>query len=274
MGRSCLIKIYPASGLEGLFELGDQPVTLGRDSDCDFELVDSSVSGKHAKIEPHGDSYYLQALQSSHGTFVNEDRIDRRILQAGDLIRIGNQILKFLSADHIEAQYHETVYAMTTRDGLTGTYNKRYLLDALQREVSRSQRHRRPLSVIIFDIDRFKAVNDTHGHLAGDEVLKELSRRIHHIVREDELFARYGGEEFVILMSEATLEQAVELAHRVRQSIANEPFATQSATIEVTISLGLAQMTGDEEVQADELLKQADDKLYLAKNAGRNCVRY
>lgn len=272
--KSCLVKIYPASGLEGPIELGDRPVILGRDSDCDIELPDSSVSERHAKIEPLGEGYLLKDLQTTNGTFINEDRIESQALRAGDTIRIGNQILKFLSADHIEAQYHETVYSMMTRDGLTGAYNKRYLSDALQREVSRSKRHRRPLSVIIFDIDRFKNINDTHGHLAGDEVLQELSRRIEGIVREDELFARYGGEEFVILLSEATLDLAKELAERLRLAIGNEPFETQSASIDVTISLGIAQMTGDEEAQPNDLMKQADDKLYEAKNAGRNCARY
>ena len=116
---------------------------------------------------------------STNGTYVNDEQISREFgLQNGDRIKVGPTIFKYLSGADVEAQYHEEIYRMTIIDGLTGAHNKRAFLEFLEREIARCARHRRPLSLLMFDIDHFKSINDTHGHLTGDAVLKEMSKRL------------------------------------------------------------------------------------------------
>jgi len=233
---------------------------------------DNSVSRMHAAIEPTPLGYVVSDLGSTNGTYVNEQRITTQLLAAGDRVRTGNHIFKFLSADHVEAQYHETIYSMMTRDGLTGAYNKRYLMDVLTREIERSQRHQRPLSLVMMDIDHFKSINDKNGHLAGDEVLQEFCRRIMEILRMDEVFARYGGEEFSLVMGEARLSGAATTADRCRRLIEETPFNTSAGVIRATASFGVAQVCGAGAVTPEELIAAADAKLYEAKHSGRNQV--
>jgi diguanylate cyclase (GGDEF)-like protein len=247
-------------------------VQLGRDASCEIELHDDSVSRKHAAIEPVAEGYLLTDLASRNGTYLNDQRIDARMLQNGDRIRLGNQILKFLSTDRIEADYHETVYKFMTTDGLTQVHNKRYLLEVLERECHRARRTSRPLSLLLMDLDRFKLINDTYGHLAGDEVLAEFCRRCRELLRRDEVLARYGGEEFALLMADTPIGTAYEVAERIRQAVAQSTFKTEQADIPVTVSMGAAETLGEGEAAAQELIQRADGLLYAAKQAGRNRV--
>ena len=157
----------------------------------------------------------------------------------GDRIKIGPTIFKFLSGQDVEAQYHEEIYRMTIIDGLTQAHVKRYLLEALDKEIIRARRHMRDLSFLMLDIDHFKKINDVHGHLAGDYVLKEVARIVQQRIRRDEVFARYGGEEFAIILPETTLEGARALAEGLREKVEQSRFVFQSETIRVTISIGV-----------------------------------
>lgn len=272
-GVGCLLQIHPLELNHNLTELNCDQTTIGRDASCVLAISDSSVSRRHAVIERHGSTYRVTDLGSTNGTCVNETRVSSCELSPGDRLQIGGFIYKFLSTNHIEMQYHEAVYSMMTRDGLTGTLNKRSFLDIIEREFRRAAHRHTPLSLILFDIDHFKSVNDTHGHLAGDEVLQEISRRIGHVVAEHDVFARYGGEEFAILLSDVTCEEAAHVAERCRQVVENEAFETSVQPLPITISLGVADMTNliDAE-QASDLVQAADDKLYEAKRGGRNRV--
>src|SRR5204862_137857 len=136
------------------------------------------------------------------------------VLRDADFLKIGAAIFKFLSGTGVEASYYEEIYRMTIVDGLTGAYNKRYFLEFLEREIARCARYRRPLSLLMFDIDHFKAINDKHGHLTGDYVLRELSRRLLARVRREELLARYGGEEFAAVLPETDLNGARTFAEQ------------------------------------------------------------
>lgn len=143
----------------------------------------------------------------------------------------------------------------------------------MEREVVRSQRHRRPLALVLFDIDKFKSVNDEHSHLVGNEVLREVCRRIAPSIRRDEVFARWGGEEFVVLLPEAQRDQAAAFAERLRKLVADEPIAVGSVELPITISLGVGSMEGESTMDGNGLVLDADRNLLRAKAAGRNCLK-
>jgi diguanylate cyclase (GGDEF)-like protein len=249
-----------------------QAMLIGRGSDCAIHIEDHSVSRKHAHIEPSGDGYAAVDLGSTNGTFVNDDPIERCVLADGDYLRVGNCIYRFLAGGNIEAEYHEEIYRLAIIDGLTDVPNKRYLIEFLERELSRSQRHHRPLSVLMFDIDRFKSINDEQGHLCGDHVLRELAGRLRSVVRAEELLARYGGEEFAVVLPECSHEDALSVAERLRQLAEEQPFCFDGVSTRVTISVGAASIQGGEPISPAELLDLADEKMYEAKRSGRNRV--
>lgn len=269
---SCLVRLYPAEGIGQCVQLNDELLSIGRDPSCALELADDSVSRNHASLERIDGQFVLADLGSTNGTYVNEQRIEAQQLSPGDRLRFGNQIFKFLSADRLEAEYHETVYGMMTTDGLTQVYSKRYLLEVVERELHRTRRTRRPLSVLMMDVDRFKEINDTFGHLTGDEVLTGLCRRVTAQLRRDEVFARYGGEEFALVMTDTPLSEAHEAAERLRQAIADQPIPTEQGAIPVTVSIGIARTSGEEPLTAVEFLDRVDRQLYAAKQSGRNRV--
>jgi diguanylate cyclase (GGDEF)-like protein len=273
-GNACLVHIYPtgpAMGSRRVLHL--TPLVIGRMPECDITIDDNSVSRRHVRIEPRADGYFAVDLESTNGTFVNDVLAPCRKLQDGDYLRVGNCIYRFLAGGNVEAEYHEEIYRLTIIDALTGIRNRRYLADFTEHELARAARYGRPLAMILFDIDRFKAVNDDLGHLGGDLTLRELAARVSKVVRKDELFARYGGEEFAVVLPEADRDEALRFSERIRSLVADQPFQYESATFPVTVSLGVAVTTSSEPLTCDELIRRADEKLYEAKRAGRNCVR-
>lgn len=271
--NACLVVIY---GLElgRKYNLERQSVLIGRSSKTDVQIDQESVSRNHAKIIISSTSIILRDLGSTNGTYVNDKLINEHVLRDGDLVKIGRTILKFLSHGNIENAYHEEIYRLTTIDGLTQIFNRRYFLEQLDREVSRARRYRRALSLVMFDIDRFKQVNDTHGHLAGDYVLTQLAALLRVHIRREDLFARYGGEEFAIVLPEIDGLNARSFAEKLRKLMEKASFEFEEAKISITVSIGIATV-GEEEraIDAAALIKQADEKLYEAKECGRNCVR-
>jgi len=271
-GDACLVWVYPTDAELGKrFPLEQEEMVLGRGSDADLTIDRDSVSRRHAKIVRAGSSYAVVDLGSTNGTYVNDEPVQERTLRDGDLVKIGNTIFKFLAGGNVESAYYEEIYKLTIFDGLTQAHNKRYFLEFIERELARAGRTGRPLSLVMFDIDHFKVINDTHGHLTGDAILKDLSARVMKSVRKDELLARYGGEEFAVVLPEASREGALEFAERVRRLVEADPFHFEGDTIRVTISLGVATTWG-ENVSPTAFIKEADENLYRAKRAGRNRV--
>jgi diguanylate cyclase (GGDEF)-like protein len=217
-------------------------------------------------------TWAVEDLGSTNGTFVNEERINRQALRDGDQIRFGDAIFKFLIGSNVEAAYHEEIYRMTIVDGLTGVHNKRYFLDFLDREVASAHRHQHPLSLVMMDLDHFKSINDERGHLAGDAVLKEMTARVKHRIRREDLFARYGGEEFSAVLTVTPLDGAIRFAEHVRRLIGERPFEFDGQEFRVTLSLGVATVYNDATVDVLSLIKQADDNLYEAKRSGRDRI--
>ena len=267
---ACLVVIYGLD-LGKRYKL-DQPTTvIGRSSKCHIFVDQESISRNHAKLMNKGKSVVVKDLGSTNGTYVNDKVIDEAILKDGDLIKIGRTIFKFISGDNIENAYHEEIYRLTTIDGLTQVFNKRYFMEALEREMSRCHRYGRNLSLILFDIDFFKKINDTHGHLAGDSVLKDLAKLIKGHIRREDILARYGGEEFTIILPEIDNESALVMGEKVRALVAASRFQFQATEIPFTVSVGVAAVD-DTVVESTDLIKLADQHLYNAKKGGRNKV--
>ncbi|WP_372719579.1 diguanylate cyclase [Novipirellula sp.] len=269
----CLVQIYPPDVIEGMLLLEEEEFSIGRSPETDLPLFDSSVSRQHAMLIRGNEGYRIRDLGSTNGTFVNEKVVHPDCaLRSGDTIRIGSFLFRFLSAGCVETHYHETVYSVMTRDALTGTMNKRYLMEALNREIARSIRAKMEMSVVMLDIDHFKSINDTHGHLVGDEVLRTFGQRVGEICRSDDLLARYGGEEFCLLLAATGHKDAHEMAERCRHAIADTPFDTAAGALAITASFGFAVLNPSEPKSASGLLGAADQQLYEAKRSGRNRV--
>ena len=272
-GPGRLLQIHPLEISGTPFDVNGTETYIGRDESCDITIQDSSISRKHAQISLKNGQYVVTDLGSTNGTYVNEKRVHTAIVEPGDRVQFGGFIFKFMAANHIEMQYHEAVYSMMTRDGLTGTLNKRFFLDIIGREFQKALHRQSGLCLIMLDIDHFKSVNDTHGHLAGDEVLKEVSQRIGAVVAQHDVFARYGGEEFAILAAGVSLDEATEIAERCRAAIEATHFETSVGSLPVTISMGVAEFADLENPLSEEdLIQAADRKLYDAKRGGRNRV--
>jgi len=273
-----LILYPPSAGLGQRIAIPvNTSVVIGRHPDCNFQINDDSVSRRHAEVANDGNgNFTVKDLGSTNGTHVNDAPIRRlRSLANGDRLRIGTVLLKFLTGNDIEAAYHDDVYKLTISDALTETYNKRYLLDFLDREIEKARRAQRSMCFVMIDIDKFKMLNDTYGHLVGDLVLREVARRIASTVRKGEVFARYGGEEFAVVLPETPIGGAIEFAERARSTVCASPFEAEGNRMPVTISLGVMEYTTPfPDLKPEDLISRADAKLYEAKDAGRNCVKF
>jgi len=273
IGDAVLLSIYPAGPNMGRrFALNAAEHVVGRLAELDIALEAEGLSRKHARIYRTDAGWNIEDLGSTNGVFINDVKVDRGPLRDGDILRFGVATCKFLAGDNIESQYHEEIYRMSIQDGLTGVHNKRFMLESLEREIASAARRSSPLSLVMLDIDHFKKINDTHGHLAGDAALKDLCRRLKPRVRAADLLARYGGEEFAVVLPDTALAGAIELAEDLRMLVAGEPFAHDELRIPCTISLGVAQLDPANPGRPDDLIRRADENLYEAKRGGRNRV--
>ncbi|MGI5864812.1 MAG: diguanylate cyclase [Myxococcales bacterium] len=268
---SALVVIH-GDDLGRKFDLEREVTVIGRSSSCDIQVDQDSISRQHARIVHDSKGLSILDMGSTNGTFVNDELIEgSQRLRNGDLIKIGRTIFKYIAGGNIESMYHEEIYRLTTTDGLTQVYNKRYFLEALEREVSRCHRYGRLLCLVMMDIDHFKRINDSFGHLAGDHVLKQVASAARRKLRREDVFARYGGEEFALILPEIDTKGAVATAEKVRKIVEKQRFSFEEHDIPVTISAGVASLGGSVN-DAQELIRVADVKLYEAKAAGRNRV--
>jgi diguanylate cyclase (GGDEF)-like protein len=246
---------------------------IGRSSSADISFPEvPSISRVHARLRHGGREVVLHDLQSTNGTSVNDRPVrGQAVLRSGDRFQVGAVHFKFVREQDIEHAYHEAIYQLVMRDGLTEIFNRRKYDEEAQREVARAVRHRRPLSLIMCDIDRFKQVNDSHGHLCGDSILKQIAQLTREFLRPEQIFARVGGEEFAILSPEVDLEGARALAEKVRARLAEHEFVFAGSKVPITCSFGVCELT-PEMTTPEDLYAAADRALYLAKNSGRNRV--
>jgi two-component system cell cycle response regulator len=267
-----------------VFPLSGEDV-IGRDFDSSVRIDDPSLSRSHARIVRQANGkFVLEDLDSMNGTFLGPDRIDRRELVPGDRIQLGPKLtLRFAITDIAEEMLQRQLFESSTRDHLTRVYNRRYLMSRLGAEVAHARRHASSLALLLFDLDRFKDTNDTHGHLAGDAVLRAVGDRVATLIRVEDVFARFGGEEFVVLIRASGPLDAVRLAERLRASIESMVIRAEGVEVKTTISVGVASLSelGPEATPGDtpgpqaggqELIALADTRLFRAKSEGRNRV--
>jgi len=273
--ESCLVQIAgPNPGKR--FVLGQQrdEYTVGRDPDCDIVVDLDNVSRRHARFSVRNNRVYVEDLDSTNGTFVEPkpgEIHEQTELRPGDFVKVGGGLFKFLSGNDLESLYFEEIYRLTILDGLTQVNNKRFLMEFLEREMGRCHRYGRSLSLLMFDLDHFKQINDTQGHLAGDQVLRDMAQIIKQRIRKEECFARYGGEEFCVVLPESGPDKARTFAEKIRKMVEDHPFAFEGKPIPVTVSMGVADLTSDM-TEPLQFIKVADANLYKAKKAGRNRV--
>ncbi|HUB07920.1 MAG TPA: GGDEF domain-containing protein [Myxococcales bacterium] len=267
---AALVVLY-GQDLGRRFELGRAETIVGRSSRCDVQVDQESVSRRHAKLSRSGGGIVVRDLESTNGTLVNDQAVTEYELRNGDLIKIGRTIFKFIAGGNIEQLYHEEIYRLTTVDGLTQAYNRRYFLEQLARELGRCQRYGRRLTLGLFDVDDFKAVNDSRGHLAGDQVLTQLAAAVRGKIRREDIFARLGGDEFALALPELSLSQGLMAGEKLRKVVAKQEFLGPTEALHLTISMGMLEYRG-KAIDAASLLRQADTKLYEAKRLGKNRV--
>ncbi len=260
-----------------------EEVTLGRALEADVRVNDAKVSRRHATIKSVVNTatgrteYIVKELGSRNGILVNGSRVDEAILVHGDKITIGEHILRFELLDEIDLEYQQQIHRLITHDDLTGLLSGRSFFSELRREAARARADGRQLCVLVMDVDHFKKVNDTYGHLTGSKTLEEIGQCIITIMRSGDAASRFGGEEFSAFLLDADLAQGLIAAERIRTGIQETEFSVirQARPAEkhrVTISIGVAAFPTDS-VDPIELVEMADSALYRAKREGRNRVR-
>lgn len=265
--------VLSGSDVGQMHKVKDGETILGRSSTAQVKLSDDGISRRHARLVVTGKTVTIEDLDSANGMFVNGQRVKASALKDGDQIQLGGTtILKFTYHDSLEEDFRRQMYEAALRDPLTKAFNKKCLLDRLTTELAFAQRHQAPLALLMFDVDFFKKVNDTYGHIAGDAVLVHFAQLAHQSVRQEDLFARYGGEEFVVMARATTEETAWGLAERLRQMVEQSHVTYERQTIPVTVSAGVAAFPQVQVTSPLELVGAADEALYAAKRSGRNRV--
>ena len=270
-----LIVIIGPPGYIGKQWLIDKPeMVIGRADGIDITVSDASLSRTHAKVILSGTDVQIIDLGSTNKTEVGGQAlppmVPRRLVD-NDKIKTGTVLFKFLEKGNLESISSQQVFDKASKDALTGAFNKGALLDKGPETIKRSEVLSEPLSVITYDIDFFKKINDGHGHPGGDYVLKELGQLMQaKLVRSNDYFSRYGGEEFVLILQATPMKTAMEVAERIRATVEAHSFIYENKKILVTISIGVStRVQGD---TWETMYDRADKALYLSKQNGRNRV--
>jgi len=271
--RAYLVVLAGASVGE-MYKIEGDKTVIGRGQKAQIRLLDDGISREHAQLVILKDRIVLQDLGSTNGTYCNGLKVEgNKELVDGDKILVGSTtILKFTYHDNLDEIFQKQMYESALRDGLTKAFNKKYFTDRLESEFTFAVRHVSPLTLVLFDIDHFKKVNDTHGHQAGDHVLSEISTLLTAALRAEDVFARYGGEEFAVICRGSDVNQGQIVAERMRKAVEGHKFVFEGTHIPVTISVGVAGLPDASVKDAAELVSLADQSLYKSKHGGRNRV--
>ncbi len=259
-------------------------VILGRALEADVRINDLRASRLHARIniELNPDSGEVQCkitdLDSTNGTFVNGQLLTERVLSEGDKIAIGDHLFRFDMLDEIDREFQQQIHRLLSHDELTGLLSSKSFFSELRREAARAEVESRPFCVLMMDLDHFKAVNDSFGHLVGSQTLAAVGAVIKKALRAGDVGARFGGEEFAAFLLDADYAQALVAAERVRSALEHHQFnavrresSAESEIYHLTISIGVAAFPDDAR-DPIQLVELADSALYRAKRSGRNRI--
>jgi diguanylate cyclase (GGDEF)-like protein len=253
--------------------LANPELRIGRHPDNGLVIDDDGMSRVHARVYYEDGTYFVEDFGSSNGTYVNGLRIEKRQLADGCIVQLGPRVcLRFSITDANQELILRQLYESSVRDGLTGAYNRHFFHERLGAELSYAGRHNTEASVLLFDVDHFKRVNDTFGHLVGDDVLKNIASVTSRLLRTEDVLARYGGEEFIVLLRGVPIRGAERAGERLRTAIQSAPIRAGGRTIEATVSVGCASLACCERLNGETLIATADRRMYTAKRAGRNRV--
>jgi diguanylate cyclase (GGDEF)-like protein len=256
-----------------MYRVSKSEMILGREANADIQILDDSVSRRHARLLLGPAGVQLEDLGSRNGTLVNGNPAIQLALREGDKIQLGaNTILRFTYQDSLDENFQRQMLDSALRDSLTGAFNKRYFVERLENELRFAQRHRSPLSLLLLDLDHFKHVNDTYGHLAGDTVLKNFAAVVQETIRVEDVFTRYGGEEFAVIGRGVDPNNARVLAERIRSRWELTRHDVEGHVLQLSVSIGIAGLPDLTISDADTLIRSADNALYAAKSGGRNRV--
>jgi diguanylate cyclase (GGDEF)-like protein len=271
--RACLT-VLTGTMSGHLYKLQPGNTIIGRAANAEIRLLDDGVSRHHARVRLEADTPFLEDLESRNGTFVNGAKIEgTRQLEDGDKIQVGRTtVVRFAYHDDLDESFHENLMSSALRDPLTRLFNKRYFLDRLDSELKFARRHDTAVTLLMIDLDHFKAVNDTHGHLAGDAILANLANVLQRAVRNEDVVARFGGEEIAIILRAIPLEPAFLLADRLRDLIQQTVTKHNHLELRATASIGAAGYPSTKCETIEALIEAADKALYKAKGHGRNRV--
>lgn len=253
--------------------LDGQEIRIGRHPDSTLLVDDEGMSRAHARVFYEDGRYVAEDLGSSNGTYLNGERIDKMELEDGVVLQLGPRVcFRFSLTDERQETVLRQLYEASVRDSLTGAYNRHFFRERLGMEIAYADRHNAQLSVLMLDVDHFKTVNDTHGHAAGDAVLKDIAASMLRLLRAEDVFARHGGEEFVVLLRGVALRGAERVGERARVLVEKLETRVGGALVPVTVSVGCASVACAARLDADTLIAVADRRLYAAKRGGRNRV--
>lgn len=265
----------PQRGAFVCVDAANRALFLGRDETCDFVVDDSSVSRRHARVYVDGSPgrpsrVVLQDLGSTNGTLVNGTEIERVDLKHGDRLHVGDVLLRFEMLDPVDIAYRDGVVSRVRdaeRDPLTQLLSRTGMEAHLPTLLENCTSQERPVSAVLVDLDHFKKINDTLGHITGDEVLRVVGELLRSAVRREDLAVRYGGEEFLLVLAGARRMHARLLAERIRERLERTRYPSHPELV-VTCSLGVAERATAEPVET--WIHRADQALYRAKEGGRN----
>lgn len=258
--------------------LDSRETVLGRSRDVELRIDDMQASRRHILItyenldQPDDPPVcFVQDLNSRNGTELNGTPLTGRTrLNDSDRITIGQTVLGFFLHDEAELRQHESLYRRATRDPLTGLYNRQQIDTQLRRQIEDSLKRGSDFCFLILDIDKFKAINDTHGHAVGDQALRHVAQVLERNRRLSDFLARWGGEEFAIALPGVAVSAALIQAERLRASIEQSPLVEGDLSLPMTVSIGLSPLLAGD--TPDSLFQRADECLYRAKETGRNRV--
>jgi two-component system cell cycle response regulator len=270
--RHLLVRVRGAE-LGRVTLLSPERMRVGRSQDSELWLSDDGVSRRHASLYREGNGYIVEDEGSANGTFVAGARVTRHELRDGDVIQFGpTAVFRYTLSDESQEALLRQLYDASVTDALTGAHNREHFDTQLRAEMSYARRHNTDVSLVIFDADNFKKVNDTYGHQVGDTVLMQIANVVRATVRSEDVFARYGGEEFALVLRGIDVEGAGAVADRLRERIAALAINTERGLLKVTVSAGCASLSTCDEKTPEGLIAVADRRLYGAKHAGRNRV--